>query len=107
MSKKQEFEEGGLWERRSWEMVYDYQVEKYDCKPCRHAKKVDEPHYHDFDGKKIDSEQVGEVTGTIRAFWTFHSGWVIPRVVVAVNEGGYDSTGVCADCIVEAVGESQ
>jgi hypothetical protein len=27
----------------------------------------------------------------------------IPLVVVATNEGGYNSTGVCAECIAEAV----
>ncbi len=25
-----------------------------------------------------------------------------PRVVIAKNEGGYNSTGVCLDCILEA-----
>jgi hypothetical protein len=28
---------------------------------------------------------------------------IVPFVVVALNEGGYNSTGVCAQCIIEAV----
>lgn len=28
---------------------------------------------------------------------------IISYVVVAYNEGGYDNTGVCAECIVEAL----
>jgi hypothetical protein len=27
---------------------------------------------------------------------------ICPRVVVATNEGGYNTTGVCLDCIIEA-----
>lgn len=28
--------------------------------------------------------------------------WICPRVVVSTNQGGYDCTGVCLDCILEA-----
>jgi hypothetical protein len=28
--------------------------------------------------------------------------WICPRVVIATNEGGYNTTGVCLDCILEA-----
>jgi hypothetical protein len=28
--------------------------------------------------------------------------WICPRVVVAENEGGCNTTGVCLDCILEA-----
>lgn len=28
--------------------------------------------------------------------------WICPKVVIASNEGGYNSTGVCLDCIIEA-----
>ena len=31
-----------------------------------------------------------------------HTKWICPRVVVADNEGGHNSTGVCLDCIIEA-----
>ncbi len=29
--------------------------------------------------------------------------WIVPRVVVAYNEGGFNSTSVCLDCILEAL----
>ena len=32
---------------------------------------------------------------------------VCPRVIVMVNEGGYNSTGLCLDCVLEAYGRSQ
>ncbi|MFA5187638.1 MAG: hypothetical protein WC551_14250, partial [Patescibacteria group bacterium] len=32
--------------------------------------------------------------------------WICPRVVIATNEGGGNSTGVCADCILEALGDA-
>ncbi|GEM_PF-5189668 len=28
---------------------------------------------------------------------------IVPRVVVAYNEGGYNSVGICADCLLEAL----
>lgn len=31
-----------------------------------------------------------------------HNVWICPRVVVSTNQGGYDCTGVCLDCILEA-----
>lgn len=31
-----------------------------------------------------------------------HEG-IVPRVVIAYNEGGYNSVGICADCLIEAL----
>jgi hypothetical protein len=33
-------------------------------------------------------------------------GYRLPRLVVAWNQGGHDVTGVCADCIAEALVEA-
>jgi hypothetical protein len=30
---------------------------------------------------------------------------VVPRVIVCLNEGGYNSTGLCLDCVLEAYGK--
>lgn len=29
----------------------------------------------------------------------------LPRVVIGTNEGGYNSVGICADCLIEALGK--
>ena len=34
-----------------------------------------------------------------------HGFWVCPKVVYSQNEGGYNSTKVCLDCILEAAKE--
>jgi len=49
--------------------------------PCRHATKVRVE-------KCPDSQ-------------AFYTTWKIPKVVVAVNQGGHDSTSVCLDCANE------
>lgn len=66
---------GAIWDNSTWSMYFDHEFEEIDaCKHCTLISKV---------GKTKK--------------------WVCPRVVVARNQGGYDSTGVCADCVVEAV----
>ncbi len=68
---------GGMWEDASWEIHFDDLVTAEYTIPC--------PHCH--------SPQKNEY------------GWdvvVCPRVIVASNEGGYNSTGVCLDCVLDA-----
>ncbi len=72
---------GGVWEFAEW--VLDRQVKvtfygKYsDEWPCRHVQ-----HFRGNMGRPT---------------------WTVPLVAVGFNEGGYCSTGICAECVADAV----
>jgi hypothetical protein len=68
---------GGIWEEKEWEVWYDF--------PLRWP-----PGWSEGDKKCPHVIPGGE-----------HG--ICPRVVVARNEGGESSTGICLDCIIEAV----
>jgi hypothetical protein len=79
------FSEGGMWEKRQFHIepsceVYDYNGQK----PCRHC------HSH-----RVRTSKRGVTTHY----------WTCPAVVVAWNEGGWSSTGVCVQCILEGIDE--
>ena len=71
-----EFSAGGIWEEKSWYIYCNYVMDNREArifnKPCRHCYENERHH------------------------------WVCPFVVVAINEGGHNSTGVCLECIMEA-----
>lgn len=67
------FEVGGVWEEAAWRIVYGYEVDRPWSDQVRCPHCADTP-----------------------------SGWMVPRVVVATNESGFNSTGVCLDCILDA-----
>ena len=77
---KHEFPVGVLWEDNPLVIQTDYVTESYKWQgtdpPC--------PHCH-------SPEQVGNMIK-----------WTVPMVVVVENEGGFNSTGACVDCIREA-----
>jgi hypothetical protein len=76
MAKDIKFEFGGMWEDREWLIRENCKLNRsYSPPPCQHCVKV-----------------------TLRSY-------VCPKVVVAVNEGGYNSTGVCLNCIIDAAKE--
>lgn len=96
MSAKKEvkFKNGCMWEGGPWSIKNNVECSEWgsnkdgDCKHC-HSKKTKT--HSRTDGSTF-IEQV----------------WICPRVVVANNEGGFNSTGVCLDCILEgASGLSQ
>jgi hypothetical protein len=78
---KFEFQDGCMWEEDEWEIVTDCECSGLDDDAlCRHCH----------------SEQKTEHgAGVLKA-------WICPAVVVAYNEGGHCSTGVCLHCILEA-----
>jgi len=88
------FKEGGMWEELGFEIIKDYPMSgyfepsEYDVKPCRHCHSISE-----VTRERIDKSTYKERT------------WVCPYVIVAYNEGHCNSTGVCAECIVEAFGK--
>lgn len=78
-----EFAEGSVWEDFPWQIAFNV-----DCSystPCRHC------HSHRI---KVSTRWDGSTCEAAH--------WTCPRVVIAQNEGGYNSTGVCLDCILEA-----
>ncbi len=72
-----EFPEGGIWDNGVWSIQFDRNAGPPYLELCRHCRPVD--------GRKQSH--------------------VCPKVVVAQNEGGHNSTGVCLDCILEAARE--
>lgn len=82
------FDIGGMWEETWWKVDENVEVGENDStfKPCPHC---------DGPFTRIDDR----VWRHKRTYWT------CPRVIVAINEGGYNSTGVCLDCVIDAVEE--
>ncbi len=71
------FQSGGVWEENDWKIAFS---ENRDLKgACKHA---------------IPTEDKEE--------GYYNPQCIVPRVVVGTNEGGYNGTGICLDCIVEA-----
>ena len=80
------FNEGCMWEGGGFSIETDYQCSEHGggemCKHC-HFKDIKVHTRH-------DNTTYNEVV------------WICPKVVIAENEGGYNSTGVCLDCIIES-----
>lgn len=87
MTHKMKFTAGALWEEATWDLVFDqeFAVLEPGRIPCSHC------HSHRVD--------------TYKGTYESHH-WTCPRVIVARNEGGYASTGVCADCVLEALNKN-
>jgi len=86
---------GGLWEEDRWELRMNVEVRTRTTREndkvtpsCPHCGPIQERvHVRAWDGGSTWSE--------------FYC--ICPRVIVAINEGGYNSTGICADCVFEAL----
>lgn len=79
------FNNGCLWEGGGFEIEIDCEVDESNgdiCKHC-HSKYIEE-------NKRFDGTSY------------YRTKYICPKVVVAYNEGGYNTTGVCLDCIIEA-----
>lgn len=79
---------GGLWEKYEPELAFNYPVDDAEGINCPHLSEKYIVRVYRYDGSYYD---------TIYAN--------CPRVVIATNEGGYNSTGVCLDCLIEQVNE--
>lgn len=87
--KRVKIKSGGMWENEEWEMRFNEECSSYGFgEPCKHCGEK----YQRFE-KRSDGSVYNENE------WL----WICPRVVVAYNECGYNSTGVCLDCILEAL----
>jgi len=82
------FTEGVMWENNPWIITIDTVCDSFGGKPCRHC------HSH----KTITHTRYDRRTYTTEE-------WICPRVITVHNEGGCNSTGLCLDCVLEAVKE--
>jgi len=81
-----EIQDGCMWEGGSWIIDFDHKCSEYGGGiPCKHCHSIKTETRNDAYG----GQHLKQV-------------WICPRVVIAKNEGGYNSTGVCLDCILEA-----
>jgi hypothetical protein len=75
---------GGLWDNTEWDILQDQEVDIGEVTPCKHC------------GPEYQTRR------------TLPGGYVLidrhvrcPFVVSASNEGGFNSTGVCLECVIE------
>jgi hypothetical protein len=86
---------GGLWEGSGFEVRLNEAMSRTDAPgsgfvpPCPHAIDV--------------RREPGRWTTTEGPFDAELVSWRVPRVICSYNQAGHDSTGVCADCVVDAV----
>lgn len=85
MGETIKFSIGGQWEGAEWEIQSDLKV-GHEKTPCPHC----------FDDSVVTLPNAFGGTFERRE-------WKCPRVIVMKNEGGYASTGLCLDCVLEAV----
>ena len=85
---------GGIWECNSF-IIYKNYIQKIEdgYQPCEHCSESFE--VIGFSFKKENGYR--EVVKAVK----------IPNLIVASNEGGYSNTGVCGDCIREALEENK
>lgn len=82
---RHEFTAGCLWDGNPWFIDENHECSSYGGSPCKHCHSA----------REVTHERMDKSTYT-------ETVWICPRVVIAENEAGYNSTGVCLDCIVEA-----
>ena len=83
--REETYPTGGLTEFDEWHIHVNYKTRYVENrKRCPHT--TEEPETPAFPSARVNP-------GAIQ--------WSTPRVVVAANEGGYNITAVCLDCILE------
>ena len=88
---------GGLWESSEWELLFDKEIDitsHNGPKPNTPEREYVCPH-----ASQPVSQAHRRGDGSVWLSWSI----VVPRVVQQWNEGGYCTTGVCADCVLEAL----
>jgi hypothetical protein len=84
---KHKFENGCMWEGGGFEIETNYECCENDGgEPCKHCHSIEIE-----ENKTVYDNSI-----------YYKKKWICPNVVIAVNEGGFNSTGVCLDCIIEA-----
>lgn len=89
MEKEIIFKIGGMWEESEWKLLIDYECSSYGGgEPCKHCTILPFSPKKRTDGSVYNEEE---------------KNWICPKVIIMKNEGGYNSTGLCADCVLEAL----
>lgn len=91
-----QFEVGEFAENMPWRIIKDaYFHSEYRKEMCKHCVELQpgDPRIDMWSPYKDGPPAYQD-----------HSHWIIPRAVYALNEGGFNCTIVCLDCILEAVG---
>lgn len=83
MSKEFEFQVGEYAEGMTWRILIDYHASIDDIEPCKHAhsKYI-----------KISEYNPGRI----------YEYAIVPVIIECKNEGGYNVTHLCLDCLLEA-----
>lgn len=80
------FKEACTFEGDTFEIGIDIEcTESVGTKMCKHSHSKSIKTHSRYDGSTWE-----EVI------------WICPKMIIAYNEGGYNKTGVCFDCIIEA-----
>ena len=91
MAEDRKFQVGGMWESREWEIQHDVEVKEE--RRCPHCGPICDKRWPDG------------------PLWTgpvyIEKVCRCPRVIVAQDEVRSDATGVCLDCVLDAVKERQ
>jgi len=75
--------EGGMWEYPEFEIVFNYECSNYGGgKPCKHCH----------------SEKT-----IVKKYGTKEHIWICPIIIIGKNEGGYNSVGICAQCLYDSL----
>jgi hypothetical protein len=85
--------EGGIWEFAEWRIqLMNHQTSGNDrCRHCIPLKRGDAGwRGPEESGRDPDRWRESDENGQ----------FLVPRVVVGTNEGGYNSAGICLDCIL-------
>ena len=79
---------GGMWEETEFIVSLNHRCSDYGGgEPCKHCSPYTPIIHTSTDGERTWKEK----------------SWICPVVIISKNEGGYNSTGVCGLCIVEAI----
>ena len=79
------FKDGCMWEGYDWKISTAYECSEYGGGvPCKHC-------FGEYVKKHI----------SVYGSSYIERMWICPSVVIAVNEGGHNSTGMCLQCIIE------
>lgn len=78
----------GLWDERDCELITNFITDSSIAIPCEHFVKI-------VDMTILRRRESGELITERKTVGYY------PKVLVAVNEGGYNSTGICVKCLME------
>jgi hypothetical protein len=85
---KYTFTEGAMWEGIPWSININELCNGTLSKPCKHCHSYKEVVHTGYNGCIYTNPE-----------------WICPKVIEVYNEGGHCSTGLCLDCLLEAVGK--